>query len=71
MFNSSDAAVITKIDLAEAVEFDRAAALDSIMRVRPGMQVFEVSAKKDVGMNVWLDFLVERCKAFAETPVTP
>ncbi len=70
MFNSSDVAVITKIDLAEAVEFDRAAALDSLTRVHPGMQVFEVSAKKDIGMTAWLDDLVERCKAFAATRVT-
>ncbi len=71
MFNSSDAAVITKIDLAEAVEFDRATALDSLTRVHPGMPVLEVSAKKNTGMTAWLDFLVKRREAFAATQVTP
>ena len=71
MFNSSDATVITKIDLAEVVEFDRATALDSIQRVHPGMPVFEVSAKRDTGMTAWLDYLVQRCEAFAAKPVTP
>ncbi len=45
IFNTADAAVITKMDLSEAVEFDAAAADDNIQRVRPGMQVFKISAK--------------------------
>jgi hydrogenase nickel incorporation protein HypB len=57
IFNSADVAVITKIDLAAAVEFDRAAAHKSIQAVRPGMQVFEVSAKTGQGMDEWLYFL--------------
>jgi hydrogenase nickel incorporation protein HypB len=54
IFNSSDVAVITKIDLAAAVEFDRAAAHRSIQSVRPGMRILEVSAKTGQGMDQWL-----------------
>src|SRR5215468_6710892 len=43
IFNSADVAVITKIDLAAAVEFDWSAAAGNIQHVRPGMQVMEVS----------------------------
>ncbi|MBZ0290365.1 MAG: hydrogenase nickel incorporation protein HypB [Anaerolineae bacterium] len=64
MFNSSDVAVITKIDLAEAVEFDRAAALNNLNSVRPGIPVFEVAAKKNIGMDAWIDFLVTRYQQF-------
>ncbi len=39
IFNSADIAVITKIDLAEAVEFDWTAAKANIQAVRPGMPV--------------------------------
>ena len=53
IFNTADIAVITKIDLAEAVEFDRAAAYRNIQVVRPGMRVLEVSSKTGVGMNAW------------------
>jgi hydrogenase nickel incorporation protein HypB len=60
IFNSADVAIITKIDLATAVEFDRAAANQSIQSVRPGMQVFEVSAKTGQGMDDWLQFLESR-----------
>jgi hydrogenase nickel incorporation protein HypB len=45
IFNSADAGVITKIDLAAAVEFDELAANANIQAVRPGMRVFKVSAK--------------------------
>jgi hydrogenase nickel incorporation protein HypB len=60
IFNSADVAIITKLDLAPAVEFDRAAANRSIQSVRPGMQVFEVSTKTGQGMDDWLAFLDSR-----------
>ncbi len=60
IFNSADVAIITKIDLAEAVEFDREAALRNIQAVRPGMRVFQLSAKTGVGLDEYLEFLAER-----------
>jgi len=51
IFNTADIALLTKIDLAEAAEFDRAAALTNIQSVRPGMTVLEVSAKTGLGME--------------------
>jgi hydrogenase nickel incorporation protein HypB len=60
IFNTADVAVITKIDLAEAVEFDAAAAHRNIQAVRPGMQIFRVSAKTGKGMNEWISFLDQR-----------
>lgn len=57
IFHTADIAVLTKLDLAEAVEFDAAAAHRSIQQVRPGMQVLEVSAKSGAGMPQWLDLL--------------
>jgi hydrogenase nickel incorporation protein HypB len=60
IFNSADVAVITKMDLASAVEFDRETALNNIQAVRPGMPVFELSAKSGVGMETFLGFLAAR-----------
>ena len=57
IFNSSDVAIITKIDLAQAAEFDLTAARRNIESVRPGMHIFEVSAKTGLGMNKVLGFL--------------
>jgi hydrogenase nickel incorporation protein HypB len=57
MFHSADVCIISKIDLAVAVEFDRKAAYENIHAVHPQMPIFEVSAKTGVGMQDWLDFL--------------
>jgi hydrogenase nickel incorporation protein HypB len=57
IFNTADVAVITKIDLVTATGFDRQAAHRSIQAVRPGMEVFEVSAKTGSGMDPCLSFL--------------
>jgi hydrogenase nickel incorporation protein HypB len=63
IFNTADMALITKMDLAAAVEFDAAATHRNIQTVRPGMQVFEVSARSGQGMEAWLDFLRSRLTA--------
>ena len=57
IFNTADIAIITKIDLAEAVEFDRETAHRNIQAVRPGMRTFEVSAKTGVGMDAWTGWI--------------
>jgi hydrogenase nickel incorporation protein HypB len=57
IFNSSDIAVITKMDLADAAEFDLVAARRNIESVRPGMRVFEVSSKTGLGMKDIENFL--------------
>lgn len=60
LFNTADVAVITKTDLAEACDFDRAAALDALAAVRPGMPVIETSAKSGAGLDSWITFLEAR-----------
>ena len=60
IFNSADVAVISKNELAEAVEFDWEQARTSIQSVRPGMQIFRLSAKTGDGMQRYLDFLSQR-----------
>lgn len=57
IFNTSDFAVITKMDLAQAVAFDVTAANHSIQSVRPGMPVIQVSVKTGEGMDRWLEEL--------------
>ena len=60
IFNSADIAVITKMDLSAAVEFDEQIANRNIHAVRPGMAVFKVSAKTGEGMSEYLKFLERR-----------
>ena len=67
IFNSSDVAIITKMDIAEAAEFDIAAARRNIESVRPGMRVFEVSSKTGLGMTEVFEFLRDQLTRSRET----
>jgi hydrogenase nickel incorporation protein HypB len=60
LFNSADAAVITKMDIAEPCGFDRELALKNINEIRPGIRIFETSAKTGAGMDEWLEYLAEQ-----------
>jgi len=60
IFNSADVAVVSKNDLATAVEFDWDAARTSIQSVRPGMHIFRLSAKTGEGMEEYLSFLSQQ-----------
>ena len=60
IFNSADVAIVTKMDLAAAVEFDWQSAYSNIQAVRPGMRVLKVSAKTGEGIDEYLTFLTTR-----------
>ena len=62
LFSSADAAVITKIDLAVPCGFDRDLALKNVNEIRPGIRIFETSAKTGAGMEAWLDYLAEQAQ---------
>jgi hydrogenase nickel incorporation protein HypB len=57
IFNSADVALVTKIDLAAAVEYDWSTASRNIQSVRPGMAMIRVSAKTGEGISDWLQLL--------------
>ena len=63
IFNSADVAMITKIDLAAACDFDRTTAHANIREVRPGIRIFETSAKTGTGLEEWLEFLVRELES--------
>jgi hydrogenase nickel incorporation protein HypB len=70
IFNSADVAVITKTDLADAVEFNWEAAYKNIQSVRPGMKVFKVSAKTGAGLEDYFCFLSQRLAESRSAVVT-
>ena len=63
MFQSAQIVVINKMDIAEAVGFDRETALRNIRRVAPDATIFEVSARTGDGMQRWYDLLCSRLRA--------
>jgi hydrogenase nickel incorporation protein HypB len=62
LFKTSQAVVVTKVDLAEAVEFDRETCLQNIRDVAPQARLLEVSAKRGNGLGPWLDYLREQIR---------
>jgi len=62
MFQSAGVAVISKMDLASACDYDRQTAMANLQRLTPKAQVFETSAKTGQGMEAWCDFLVQQHK---------
>jgi hydrogenase nickel incorporation protein HypB len=69
IFNSADVAILSKLDLATAVEFNWDEAQHSIQSVRPGMMVIKTSAKTEQGMSEFCDFLVRRSRMRAAIAV--
>jgi hydrogenase nickel incorporation protein HypB len=65
LFNSADAAIVTKIDIADPCGFNRELALKNINEIRPGIRIFETSARTGQGMDEWLDYLAAQRKPAA------
>jgi len=60
IFKHADAAIVTKMDLADAADFNGDALHRNLEAVRPGIPIFEVSAKTGLGMRDYLTFLETR-----------
>lgn len=66
MFHSADVALVTKFDLADAVDFNRDAALAALNKVAHHAHVIEVSSKTGEGMEAWCEEIVERARRARE-----
>ena len=71
IFNTADVAVITKIDLAEACEFDRDAAERNARAARPTLPILGVSAKTGRGMEAWLEWIASMVKPSRRAAAPP
>jgi len=60
IFNSADIAIVTKIDLAEACETDLPLLRANLQAIRPGIRVFETSARSGEGLDDWSGWVVEQ-----------
>lgn len=69
MFRVADIVLITKIDLAEACDFDRETAHANVRRIAPDAPILELSAKRGnpegAGMDGWLAWIRSQHRAQA------
>ena len=54
IYNTADLVIITKADIAEAVEFDGEATRRNVETMRPGIEVMTSSAKTGEGIAEWI-----------------
>lgn len=59
MFAAARLMVLTKTDLLPYLDFDVAQCIAYAQRVNPGIEVLLLSARTGVGMDAWLDWLLE------------
>lgn len=57
LFKTADAVVINKMDIAEAVGFDRNLAISNIRKIAPQAQILELSARSGSGIQSWYHYL--------------
>jgi len=60
LINTVDLVIFSKMDLADAVEFDLKLAEGNVQRARPGAPTLRLSAKTGAGVDRWLEFLENR-----------
>lgn len=62
MFETSDALIITKTDTSNYFDFDFEKCRERVRRLNPDIQIFEVSAKSNEGMNELEEWLTQAIK---------
>jgi hydrogenase nickel incorporation protein HypB len=70
LLQSADVVIVTKIDLSDLVEFDWPSAHTNIQAIRPGMDVFKISAKTGEGMKEFTEYLEARLLEFRSAQST-
>ncbi len=58
----ADAVLINKIDLLEAMEFDRKMFCDGVAAVKPMPPLFEISCRNGSGLDDWACWLASECE---------
>ncbi|MFN3077537.1 MAG: hydrogenase nickel incorporation protein HypB [Alphaproteobacteria bacterium] len=64
-FRKCQTVVVTKTDLAPHVDWDRDQCLAHVRRVNPWARLFEVSARSGLGLEAWIEALVDAAASVA------
>jgi hydrogenase nickel incorporation protein HypB len=63
MFHAASLMLLNKVDLLPHLRFDVERCLDNARRVNPGIQILQLSATTDQGMDRWLDWIESGARA--------
>jgi len=59
LFSLAPVVVLTKMDLAPHLDWDISVCRNNLRNIRPGVFVFELSARSGQGMNEWIEYLLK------------
>ncbi|MDD3178762.1 MAG: hydrogenase nickel incorporation protein HypB [Opitutaceae bacterium] len=57
IFNSAHVVLLTKVDVADVLGFNRAAAIENVKRIAPQARLIQLSARSGEGMAEWYELL--------------
>ena len=57
IYKSADLVLLTKVDVADALGFDRALAEENIRRIAPQAELIQVSSRSGEGLEAWYRYL--------------
>jgi len=62
LFRESGAVILNKVDLVDYTDVNMDVLRRDIIRINPGIQIFEVSARTGRGIGEWVQWLLEKVK---------
>lgn len=65
MFSTSDVLLVNKIDYLPFSDFDMTALKERVYGLNPNIEIFEVSAKTDQGIEAWVNWLRREIKQWS------
>lgn len=73
LFKTADVVVLNKMDIAEAVGFDRDLAVENIKKIAPQATIIELSARSGKGLETWYQYLQQQYQnlAFSDAKIEP
>jgi len=67
MFHASDLMIINKTDLLPHVDFDVGRCIEYARRIKPDIEVLQLSATTGDGLDAWIGWIRKRSENFTET----
>ena len=67
MFSICDVLIVNKIDYLPISDFDLGVMRERVLKLNPGIKIFEVSAKNGTGIEAWTSWLEQEARAFIDT----
>ena len=64
MFSVCDVLIVNKIDYLPLSDFDLGAMRERVLKLNPGIKIFEVSARNGTGIEAWTNWLEQETRTF-------